>query len=381
MLLIIKSRHRGIDSFHVSVYILSIVMTKNLTIRDISKYARVSTATVSRVLANSPKVKTETRQRVLEIITKYGYEPNHIARSLSMKRTSTIGLVVEAIANPFFVEVAQAVESELTRANLAMLLMSTNWDSEKELASIRTLLRNRVDGVLLTPMSIDSPAVKLLRRWGVPFVLINIDAGDESNPSVSTDNFRGGFLAAQALLKSQAVSFVCLQGFPHQSTFSRIEGFKAAIDEASLNRNIKVRVIPNIRTFDEGYDVVQSLLSFDMLASESLGVFATNDDVALGVLASLCDHGVRIPQQVAVVGYDDIPVAQRFQIPLTTIAQPMREMGRIAAKELIEQLDTAGRKPKSHILLPRLVQRASTVRVNTQSTLVFNKPKPDEKEY
>jgi len=347
-------------------------MTKNLTIRDISKHAKVSTATVSRVLADSPKVKEETRRRVLEVIAKFGYEPNQVARSLSVKRTHTIGLVVEAIANPFFVEVAHAVESELTQANLTLLLVSTSWDSEKELASVRTLLRNRVDGVLLSPISADSASVQLLRKWGVPFVLLNINASAEVLPSVCTDNYRGGYLAAQALLESEAVSFVCLQGFPHQSTFSRIEGFKTAMNEASENRDLKLRVIPNVRTFNEGYDIVQSLLTFDIPASGSLGVFATNDDVALGVLASLCDHGIRIPQQVAVVGYDDIPVAGRFQIPLTTIAQPMREMGRLAAKELIEQLGTPGRKPKSYVLLPRLVQRASTLRVRFQATLDFH---------
>lgn len=346
-------------------------MTKNLTIRDISRHAQVSTATVSRVLSDSPKVKAETRKRVLEVIANFGYEPNHVARSLSVKRTRTVGLVVEAIANPFFVEVAQAVESELTQANLTMLLLSTSWDSEKELASVRTLLRNRVDGVLLSPISADSPSVGLLGKWGLPFVLLNIDATSEGLPSVCTDNYRGGYLAAQTLLESEVVSFICLQGFPHQSTFSRIEGFKAAMEEASKYRDLKLRVIPDVRTFREGYDIVQSLLTFDIPASGSLGVFATNDDVALGVLASLCDHGIRIPQQVAVVGYDDIPVASRFQIPLTTIAQPMQEMGRLAAKELITQLDNPGREPKSYVLPPRLVQRASTVRVRARAAPEF----------
>lgn len=350
-------------------------MTNNLTIRDISKYAQVSTATVSRVLANSSKVKPETRDRVLKAIAEHGYEPNHVARNLTVKRTNTVGLVVESVANPFFVEVAQAVETELSQARLTLLLMSTSWDSNKELDSVRTLLRNRVDGILLTPISANSESVKLMQRWGLPFVLLNIDPTAEGLPTVSADNFRGGYLAAQALRESAAEQFFCLQGFAHESTFSRIDGFKAAMQQVPGESHREIRVIADVRTYQEGYDIVQSLMR-KMPSSGPLGVFATNDDVALGVLASLFDHGIRVPQQVAVVGYDDIPAARRFQIPLTTIAQPIQEMGRIAAQELIHSLSDSDHQPKSHVLLPRLVQRSSTLPVSTPSDLYFRQKRP-----
>ena len=310
----------------------------NLTIRDISRLANVSTATVSRVLTDSAKVKPQTRNTVMRIVEEYGYEPNHIARSLSTSRTHTIGLVVETTSNPYFIQIAQAVEKELNDANLVMLTMSTNWDMDRELTSIKTLRRNRVDGVLLTPISLESESLDLLRKWRLPFVLLNIDAKDENLSSVGTNDVKGGTLAARALLNSGASTLICLQGFPHQSTFARIAGFRETVDAARNGTNERFEVIEDVRTFEEGYKVTEILINHHLPDDGPLGVFATNDDVALGVLASLFDHGISVPQQVAVVGYDDIPMSGRFQIPLTTIAQPTAELGRLAAREIIDQL-------------------------------------------
>jgi LacI family transcriptional regulator len=341
-------------------------MSSNVTIKEISRYANVSTATVSRVLSDSPKVRPATRDRVLSVIREYGYEPNQVARNLTVRRTNTIGLIVESLANPFFVEIAQAAEAVLSEAKLTMLLMTTNWNQQKEVDSVRALLRNRVDGVLLTPLNAHSESVLMLERWGIPFVLINVNPSSDRVCTVSTDNYRGGYLAAQALSECDADTFVCLQGFPHESTFDRITGFTDAMNELHAEQSREVEIVPDVRTYQEGYDSVQRFIG-RIPESGSIGVFATNDDVALGVLAALFDHGIRVPQQVSVVGYDDIPAASRFQIPLTTIAQPIREMGSIAAKDIISYIRDTEKKNQSHVLLPRLVQRASTLRVTGAS--------------
>jgi DNA-binding LacI/PurR family transcriptional regulator len=333
----------------------------DITIRDISKLAGVSTATVSRVLADSEKVKPDTRNKVLKIIKEYGYEPNQIARNLTSSRTNTIGLVVETTSNPFFMEIAQAVEEKLTEAGYLMLTMNTNWETSREEASIRALRRNRVDGVILTPISLESESVRLLEKWSLPFVLLNIDAQREDISSIGTNDYQGGILAGQSLLKSGATSIVCLQGFPHQSTFNRLKGLSHTVRSSAEGKCRDIKIIENIRTYEEGYEIGEKLINYHLPPDGPLGVFATNDDVALGVLASLYDHGVGVPFQVSVVGYDDIPMSDRFKIPLTTIAQPTQELGKLAARSIMDQISGVNSSPRSYQLIPKIVQRASTV--------------------
>ena len=173
-------------------------------------------------------------------------------------------------------------------------------------------------------------------------------------------------MAAQLLLSAEPELIISLQGFPHQSTFDRVHGFTAIVERArserrESEREIRYRLVEGVRCYEEGYESAQRLLSEEGIHTCKSAIFATNDDVAMGVLACLSDHAVPVPSRVAVVGYDDIPMAKRFQIPLTTIGQPIRDMGRIGAEELLRRLKDPERQGKHYSLLPRLVQRSSTV--------------------
>ena len=336
-------------------------MKQKLTIEDIARIAGVSTATVSRVLSGSPRVRETTRERVLSVVTQEGYEPNHVARSLAKQKSDTVGLVVEDIGNPFFTEAAKQIESALHKAGYSMLLTTSGWSDEREVELVRTLVRNRVDGVILSPVSAESTSTYLLQRYGVPFVLLNVHSTNPRICSVCTDDEHGGRLAARALLNARPELLVCLQGFPHETTFSRVRGFIQEVDRTPSGAERKRVVIDNVRTYDEGYDVVGRLIQYERIQAHRTGLFATNDDVAMGVIAALRDRGVPIPSQVAVVGYDDIPQASRFQIPLTTIGQDIQQLATCAARELIELMKNPSEPSHQHELLPRLVQRASTV--------------------
>lgn len=334
-----------------------------VTIADIANIAGVSTATVSRVLADSPKVKPDTHARVQKVISELDYEPNHLARSLSTASTSNIGVVLEDIANPFFVEVALGIESVLRPAGYSMFLTSSAWDREKEDELVRKLVRNRVDGLIIAPIDPCGETVQLLKRREVPFVLLNASSEDPAVSWVNADNFHGGRLAARALVNTPSEVLISLFGFPHQTSERRRDGFAHGVREYGGRDAIAYHPLDEVYNFEAGYACVPELIAREHVHEIPTGIFALNDDVALGVIAALLDHGISVPQQVSVVGYDDIASAKRNQVPLTTIAQPKLQMGELAARSLLLQLsDVEADKPaEQYELLPKLVERRSTL--------------------
>lgn len=340
----------------------------NITIADIAEIAGVSTATVSRVLAGSPKVSPATRATVRHVITELDYEPNQLARGLTTARTYNVGVVLQDIANPFFVEVALGVEHELREAGYSMFLTSSAWDPQKEDELVRKLVRNRVDGVVIAPIEPDGETVALLKRRGIPFVLVNAESTDPDVSWVSTNNYHGGALAARVLIETPAQTLVSLLGFPHQTSRARRDGFLSVVREVAGRRSLEFRPRERVYNFDDGYQCVSDLIATERIQETPAGIFALNDDVALGVIAALIDHGIPVPQQVSVVGYDDIPSAQRFQVPLTTVAQPKRQMGHLAATVLLGHLENPTADAVHYELLPRLVQRSSTMPLHRPET-------------
>lgn len=332
----------------------------DVTITDIAGIAGVSTATVSRVLADSSKVSADTRERVRQVIADLDYEPNQLARSLSTARTSNIGVVLEDIANPFFVEVALGIEAVLRDAGYSMFLTSSAWDRDKEEELVRKLVRNRVDGLILAPIEPEGETVRLLQRREIPFVLVNAESADPGVSWVSANNFHGGYLAAQALADTPSQTLVSLLGFPHQTSRARRDGFASGVRELSGRSPFDYRSLEKVYNFDSGYECVPALIAAERIHEVPTGIFALNDDVALGVVASLIEHGISVPRQVSVVGYDDIPSAKRNQVPLTTIAQPKRQMGDLAASALLESLGKRHAEAKQYELLPRLIRRSTT---------------------
>ncbi len=332
-------------------------MGRHLTMNDIARIANVSVATVSRVLANAPNVRAETRDRVLQAVASNHYEPSHIARSLSTRKTHTLGVVIDDMANPFFMELAKGVESVLREGGYTMLLTSSNWDVNEERELVRTLVRNRVDGVLIAAVDPESDAVTFLREAGVPFVLVNCCSESDEISYIAGDSYAGGRLAGECLLRTPVEQCLCLIGVPHQSTEERTQGFIDAITAHGKAQDLEV--YHDVHTFEDGYNIAARIIALHRVHTVETGIFASNDFVAMGVVDGLLDHGLRVPQQVSVIGYDNIEFAKRYRVPLTTINQPKKTMGELAAAELIRLVEDREYRGRRLLLSPRLVIRQS----------------------
>lgn len=319
--------------------------------------AGVSVATVSRALSGSNRVSTATRARILELARENSFEPSQAARSLTSRSTGLIGVIIDEIANPFFVQVVKGIETALESSGRCLLVASSNWVAEREAEIVRSFVRNRVDGVIIAPTSEDSEAVGILKHHGLPYVLVNI-RGAAGDSYVCCDNVLGGRLAAEHLLARGIERLVYLVGFPHQSAYDRVRGLKEAVEEAGRG-DLELIEARDIRTFSEGYEGAASLVARHRLDRGGAGVFALNDTVASGFLKALVELKIQVPETLALVGFDDIALTDILIRPLTTIAQPKEEMGRVAAEMLLARLADPERRPEALVLKPRLIVRAT----------------------
>ena len=329
---------------------------KNITISDIAAEAGVSKTTVSRVLSNSPKVKQESRNKILKIMEMHSYVPNHIAQSLAGSPRNIIGIVIEELANFFFIEVADGFDQIISQAGYSMQISSSKWNEEKELKLVKLLISSQVDGIILAPISDESESINLLLSSSIPFLLINVIPRQKKIPYVSCDNYKGGQLAADFFKGMNRPSNILITGFPHQTLTHRIQGFKN-----NFNKSDKLIHYENISTYEQGYEMASVLLVKNALTSKKTAIFVTNDNVAIGIITRLLELGVSIPDQVSIVGYDDIKLSSFCRVPLTTVSQGIKDIGKIAALELLEMIQNPEIPQPEHKIEPQMIVRQSAV--------------------
>ncbi len=333
-------------------------MDKKHNIDDISRMAGVSKATVSRVLNNSDKVNDKTRQKILEIIDEHNYQPSNLARALSNKKSHIIGVVIEDLANPFFTEIARGIEAVLHKNGYIMFLTSSNWDKEKEQDIIEKLYRNQVDGLLIAPIDTNASIFRMLKKSQTPVVFMNYRDTDPEQCFVTSDNVKGAEIGTRLLIENKHEEIICLKGFEHQTADDRVSGFYREIEKHSSN-NIKVKLFSKIYRQQDGYNFIKEYAAYFKNMTHSCGIFALNDFIAFGVIDGLIDEGISIPEQVAVVGYDDVSFAERYRIPITTIHQPKYRLGAIAAEQLLARLKDKHSKAAQIVIKPELIIRES----------------------
>ncbi len=326
-----------------------------VTIQDISEKSGFSKATVSRVLNDDPHVHEKTRAAIQKVIGKLKYEPNNIARSLSRKKTGIIGVILEDIANPFYTEIAKAVETVLHQAGYSMFLTSSNWIEQKEIELVRKLIQNRVDGILIVPMESEGESLSLIRGNDIPCVLVDASSRDETVSSVSADNFSGGGLACEYLAGTGAENLIIFKGIAHQSATDRIKGVRKTLSKYPA---LPYRVVPDTNDLTDGYNHMSELIRRGDIKG-STGVFALNDFSAMGIIEALLENGFRVPEDVQVIGYDDIAFARLSRVPLTTVRQPNYKMGEVAAHQLVDLATGKTSSPIKVIFQPQLVVRES----------------------
>lgn len=333
-------------------------MTRRVTIADVAREAGVSMMTVSRVINNKGEVSTSTREAVRAAIERLGYRPSSIARGLATRRTATIGLVVPDVANPFFADVAGGVEQVASGEGYNVFLCNTGEDPEREAAVLRLLEEKRVDGVVVCSSRLDDCALQAALDRHPAAVLVNRHLpGDEAAiASVRIDDRAGGRLATQHLLQSghRAVGF--LAGPPaSRSSRLRGEGYRAALAAAGVGAEPEWTV-PCAANVEGGFQATRTVLS---RYPEVTALFCYNDLVAVGALQACAALGRSVPGDVAIAGFDDIPLAELVTPPLTTCRVPRVELGVRAVRLLLDQIAAPGGPAVDVVLQPELVVRAS----------------------
>ena len=328
-----------------------------ITIKDIAKAVGVSASTVSRALSGSPLVNEETRSRILNVARSLGYERNELARALVKGASGAIGLIVPDITNPFFSDVARGVSDIAERAGYGVILCNTDGRVDRELSYVRLMRRKRVDGLLVCSATLDAPFVQDLTAAGTPFVLVSRMSADPDVPYVITDDRAGARLAVEHLvdLGHRRIGFI---GGPEnvQASRDRMSAYQDVLAEHAITAR---RGWSDHADFTQaaGRQVGQQILA---QADRPTAIFAANDVTALGVLEVAEGLGLRVPEDLSLVGYDDISYASLPRIQLTTVAQPAIEMGQIAADWLFSRIGSDDVLPLQRVLNPRLVVRSTT---------------------
>jgi LacI family transcriptional regulator len=331
-----------------------------ITRTEVAKRARVSVATVSYVVNNGPRPVAEaTRKKVVRVIQALGYRPSGVARSLRLQRTRTIGLIVPDTANPFFAALAKGVDETVFAHGYSLLLCHSKYVAAREQAYVELLLAREVDGVLYVQGAPDASGLHRLCRCGIPTVAVDREVPDAAIDRVVVDNFGGSVQATQHLIGLGHRRIGCIaRDVPLSNAAERIRGYTEALSSAGLPIN-PAYLVPGGPGYEEGRRAMSELLKLDIRPT---AVLAWPDVVAIGAIRAANDAGLRVPEDVSVVGFDDIPMAAFIRPRLTTVAVGIEEMGQRAAEVLLDKVrgGTESGPPRRLVLPVTLVIREST---------------------
>ncbi|MGE5293012.1 MAG: LacI family DNA-binding transcriptional regulator [Micromonosporaceae bacterium] len=335
-------------------------MNAPISIREVAAHAGVSVATVSNVLNRPDIVAEATRKRVHTAIEALGFVRNESARQLRAGRSRMIGLVVLDVANPFFTDVARGVEDEASKAGLSVILCNSDDQHEKETRYLDLLEEHRVQGILITPVTGADERIARLQRRGTPVVLVDSRSPTRGQCSVSVDDVLGGDLAISHLVEAghQRLAYV---GGPLsiRQVADRRDGGRRALERASRDPE-ELQVIETAALNVSAGQRAGARIADLPAGSRPTAVFCANDLVALGLLQEMTRHGVRVPEDAAIIGYDDVEFAAAA-VPLSSIRQPRQELGRAAAQLLVaEALGDENHQHRQVIFEPELVVRQSS---------------------
>jgi LacI family transcriptional regulator len=330
------------------------------TIKEVAELAGVSPGTVSNTLNRPERVHARTRARVLGAIEELGFIRNGSARDLRVGRTRTVGLVVLDVGNPFFTDVARGVDEVVEENGSVLTLVDLSGDMERQRRHLDNLEEQRVQGVLITPVDDDDPRLDQLVARGVPVVLVDHRSADGRRCSVAVDDVLGGRLAAEHLIERghRQLAFV---GGPLglRQVAERLQGASDFVASHGSAESLIIIERPGL-TIEDGSSAGQDLAALNA-ATRPTAVMCANDLLALGILQALTTAGLRVPDDVAIIGYDDIVFAAAAAVPLSAIRQPRRALGTTAAELLFEEIRSQGDHHHRQVVFrPELVVRASS---------------------
>lgn len=327
------------------------------TVREVALRADVSPATVSRVLSSTGRVAPELRERVHRAVAELGYRTNQVARSLATGRLGVVSLLVPDLRNPFFAEMARGVEDLLSPAGYALILANTDDTDALEQSHIERARELRTAGMIIASATDWLRLKHDLNGANCPVVLVNRYHPEAELDGVAVDNYRGGYLAGRHLVELGHRHIAHLGGPPRSPASSeRLRGLRAALANAGLD--------PDGLTLEYGTLCMESGYEFGLrlgrTAPAVTAVFAANDLMAMGVLHALHERGLKVPEDLSVIGFDDTPLASLWSVQLSTVRQPRMEMGRQAAQLLLDRMRGDTSPFRRIVLLPELIIRGST---------------------
>ncbi|MCA1032372.1 catabolite control protein A [Bacillus timonensis] len=330
----------------------------NITIYDVAREANVSMATVSRVVNGNPNVKPATRKKVSEAIERLGYRPNAVARGLASKKTTTVGVIIPDISSIFYAELARGIEDIATMYKYNIILSNSDQNKDKELHLLNTMLGKQVDGIVFMGGNITEEHVKEFQRSPVPIVLAASFEESGVIPSVKIDFEQGAYDAVSALINKGHKNIAYVSG-PMEDPINaqnKLDGYKRALEEANLPFKGDL-VVEGDYTYDSGLEAFQKI---NELSSKVTAIFVGTDEMALGVIHGAQDQGLNIPNDIEVVGFDNTKLATMVRPQLTTVVQPMYDIGAVAMRLLTKYMNKE--KVEDHIVvLPhRLEYRGTT---------------------
>ncbi|QTN00103.1 catabolite control protein A [Sediminibacillus dalangtanensis] len=329
----------------------------NITIYDVAREANVSMATVSRVVNGNPNVKPATRKKVLNTIERLGYRPNAVARGLASKKTTTVGAIIPDISSIFFAELARGIEDIATMYNYNIILSNSDQNKDKELHLINTMLEKQVDGIVFMGGKITEEHVQQFKTSPVPVALAATIDETGSTPSVNIDYEQAAYEAASLLLDhgNELPAFVSAQEETEINN-QKYSGYKRALEEKNVTLNEEY-VIKGDYTYDSGIEALEQLMALD---KKPTSIFVASDEMALGVIHGAQDRGLKVPEDLEVFGFDNTRLATMVRPTLSTIVQPMYDIGAVAMRLLTKYMNKEEVTEQNIILPHRIIERNST---------------------
>jgi len=331
------------------------------SVKDVAELAQVSLGTVSNVLNRPDRVSVGTRERVERAMSELGFVLNESARQLRMGRSDTLAYVMLDATNPFFTDVARGIELAAEKADLSLFLCNSDARDAREGAHLAHLQQQRVDGILITPVDPESATLARITAHGTPVVIVDRANTTGAFCSVTVDDRLGGRVAIEHLV-DRGHTRVAFVGGPSSlgQVRDRYDGARAAWDEAGLAESDLLHVETDGLYFEEGRLAGERLAGLPRRSRPS-AVFCANDLIALGLLQQVVSTGQRVPEDLAIVGYDDIAFAAGAAVPLTSVRQPRQALGAAAAELLIEEINDPGHRHQQIEFTPELIARTSTL--------------------
>lgn len=320
-----------------------------VTIYDVAREAGVSMATVSRVVNNNPNVKPQTRKKVFEAIERLGYRPNAVARGLASKKTTTVGVVIPDISNSIFAEVARGIEDIANMYHYNIILCNADKRKEKEIRVINTLLEKQVDGLVFMGGTVTEEHIQAFRTSAVPIVLCATTSNVVDIPSVDIDHETAASDAVELLIQNGHRRIAMISGTLEDSAlgFLRYQGYKKSLEKAGIAVNEQYVRVGNYR-YESGNESMKFFLE---RSDRPTAIFAANDEMAIGAIHAIQDAGLKVPEDISVVSVDNIRMASMVRPLLTTVAQPMYDIGAVSMR-LLTKLMNKEQFDQSQVILP-----------------------------